>query len=276
MFGMRRLLLLIILLTGCATASVPEVTIEPVVATERAFAARAGEVGWVSAFREFWAAESQMAQQGLVPAAQVLAGVGEQGSDTSLFWWPAYAGIARSGDLAFTTGPFSVDASRAPVGQYFTVWRKQADGNWRWVYDGGPGPLSDFAAVAPDAANVESLAIASSGRGSAEVASTEVTELESAIRSPESLAAYLAPGAHVYRRGQARATSAAAAGAILNIPSPDISYRLLRTEASAAGDLVIALGNASWRVGETERTVAFLRVWQWRGGRWLIVYDQLA
>ena len=52
-----------------------------------------------------------------------------------LAWLPYFAGIARLGDLGFTTGPAKVNGKR-PV-HYFTVWQRQADGGWKWIYDGG-------------------------------------------------------------------------------------------------------------------------------------------
>jgi len=50
--------------------------------------------------------------------------------------------VAKSGDLGYTQGPFSMTTSdpktKAPVtekGKYLTVFRKQADGAWRAVED---------------------------------------------------------------------------------------------------------------------------------------------
>lgn len=51
-------------------------------------------------------------------------------------------GVASSGDLGFTTGPFILDdrsgAARPPQhGMYFTIWKKQRDGEFRAVLDLG-------------------------------------------------------------------------------------------------------------------------------------------
>jgi ketosteroid isomerase-like protein len=58
-----------------------------------------------------------------------------------LVWQPEYWSAARSGDLAFTIGvagprngtPLATGANAA--GHYFTIWRKDADGKWRYVID---------------------------------------------------------------------------------------------------------------------------------------------
>lgn len=73
----------------------------------------------------------------------------------SLDWWPTVADISRSADLGWTTGPFllSFQNGKKLSGFYATVWRKQADGTWRFATDmgttmpdepkreGEPGPL---------------------------------------------------------------------------------------------------------------------------------------
>ncbi|HKP74210.1 MAG TPA: hypothetical protein VJT67_01650, partial [Longimicrobiaceae bacterium] len=48
-----------------------------------------------------------------------------------LRWYPGIARASRSGDLGFTTGPSQVLDSAGTVqgyGNYFTVWRRAADG----------------------------------------------------------------------------------------------------------------------------------------------------
>ena len=60
-----------------------------------------------------------------------------------LVWTPTDAMMGPSGDVGYTWGHFeghSKDANGNPVvtsGRYITVWRKQADGNWKVVLDAG-------------------------------------------------------------------------------------------------------------------------------------------
>jgi ketosteroid isomerase-like protein len=68
----------------------------------------------------------------------------------SLTWRPIYAAVAASGDLGFTIGE-SIATSRGPsgaatqrFGKYLTVWRREPNGNWKFVVDGGnsrPSPV---------------------------------------------------------------------------------------------------------------------------------------
>lgn len=63
-----------------------------------------------------------------------------------LEWAPAVAEIAASGDLGYTSGPwrFTAEGADQPAstGQYFTVWKKQADGKWRVLIDLGVGGVA--------------------------------------------------------------------------------------------------------------------------------------
>jgi ketosteroid isomerase-like protein len=60
-----------------------------------------------------------------------------------LIWTPTDGVMSPSGDMGYTWGHFeghSKDANGNPVttsGRYITIWRKQADGNWKVVLDAG-------------------------------------------------------------------------------------------------------------------------------------------
>jgi len=59
-----------------------------------------------------------------------------------LEWWPVTAKIASSGDLGCTVGEARI-ATLKHYSKYLTIWRRQADGAWKFVADGGnvrPGP----------------------------------------------------------------------------------------------------------------------------------------
>lgn len=264
---MRTIVFALLLLAGCASVRHAVVEPTPVIEVERAFAARAGEIGWIAAFREYTAPDGQVAQAEIVSAPETLAAAPGDGART-LYWQPAFAGIARSGDLGFTTGAYSTDEARTPAGQYFTVWRRQPDGGWKWIWDGGPGPVSDPPAFTDE---VATLPVAETGAGSAEAAAAQVRALETEAGTSGALAAWLAPDAHVYRPRQPRAIGAAAAAAMRQ-PSADVAYRLMRVVGSADGDMVFTLGEAEWEGGRA----FFSRIWQLRPEGWRIVYDQLA
>ena len=59
----------------------------------------------------------------------------------TLDWRPVIAGVARSGTMGFTSGPFLLvdNSGRRPPshGVYFSVWRRGADGGWKVAADAG-------------------------------------------------------------------------------------------------------------------------------------------
>jgi ketosteroid isomerase-like protein len=257
--------LLAFALAACASAPENAVTTAPVIAAERAFAARSGEVGWVVAFRENIAPDGEITQPGAVYAngPRSLAETPDDGNRT-LFWWPAFAGISRSGDFGFTTGPVSFDEAHTPRGHYFTVWRRQPDGGWKWIYDGGVGPIANPAQIEIRAANVPSLPIATRGAASADAAETQIQALEQAGQF-----AYAAD-ARSYRT-----RAAPMAGEPTDVPT-GIVYDVHRVEASEAGDLAMVLGVARWPSEAGEARGLYARMWQLRPEGWRVVYDQLA
>jgi ketosteroid isomerase-like protein len=58
-----------------------------------------------------------------------------------LLWSPQFVDVSKSGDLGYTYGPFTytvTDSSgKATVykGIFHTIWKKQADGTWKFVWD---------------------------------------------------------------------------------------------------------------------------------------------
>lgn len=61
--------------------------------------------------------------------------------NVSLTWAPDFVDVAASGDMAYTYGKFqfsAVDSTGQELqsaGIFHTVWKKQADGSWKFVYD---------------------------------------------------------------------------------------------------------------------------------------------
>lgn len=59
----------------------------------------------------------------------------------SLEWEPDFIEIAASGDLAYTYGKYtyaavdSTGVSKSSNGIFHTVWKRQEDGSWKYVWD---------------------------------------------------------------------------------------------------------------------------------------------
>jgi len=57
-------------------------------------------------------------------------------TDAVLEWWPLAAEIAGSGDLGCTVGEAEIN-SLHHYSKYLTIWKRQTNGTWQFVADGG-------------------------------------------------------------------------------------------------------------------------------------------
>src|SRR5688572_11794959 len=65
----------------------------------------------------------------------IAAGFDGYTAGTVLEWTPVFAEVALSGDLGCTAGEATIMA-RHYFSKYLTVWKRQADGSWKFVADG--------------------------------------------------------------------------------------------------------------------------------------------
>lgn len=119
-------------------------SLEPVRQAELAFAQLAGERGIRTAFRTWMTDEARVFMPRMTTAKVQYAP--EPGDTGHLAWYPEAMGIAESGDLAWSLGPWTYAPSRGTPGRvhghFLSLWRKQATGDWRVVADiGVPHPL---------------------------------------------------------------------------------------------------------------------------------------
>jgi len=263
------------LLAAAAPATPPPPpSVAPVVEAERAFARMAQEKGSAEAFRTFIAEDGQMflprptRAKPLLEAGKIPIG--------PLRWWPVYAGIATSGDLGFTTGPAIVGTGPAAGhAVFFTIWKRQRDGGWRWVMDKGVSQRAE--PPGGESAPVQALA-AGTPRGSA--AWAEVSAAEAALAKAlatdarRALVDALAPDGRLLRNGPPPAIGRKAVQAVLAEEPVRMATAPIGGEASAAGDLAYTYGTASWTDESGARTGHYLRVWQHRARGWRVVIDQ--
>lgn len=246
----------------------------PIVAAEREFAAYAAKNGWIAAFRVYSAPDGVVIANGQIRNARAFFNARPEPGSKSLKWWPAVALISRSGDLGFTTGPYTVDEAGRIQGQYFTVWKLQEDGRWRWIFDGGTGteepiPISQEGAVAE-------FMSSPNRRSTAKAAITKIREIEETNNSASLLTPYVARNARILRPDHPPAIGTAAQSEMI-LPSPAIAYeRATQSFASNAGDIVFTLGLARWETPSGSPVKGhFARVWQVTNKGWRIIFDEL-
>ncbi|MBN8608648.1 MAG: hypothetical protein J0L81_17155 [Caulobacterales bacterium] len=261
------------LAASCSSEAPAPVDVGPVVEAERAFAAQARTIGWVEAFEAYATPDAIVLEAGPVNAHQSLAGIDPANrGDTSLNWGPEFAGVSRGGDLGFTTGPYN--GGDTAFGQYFTVWRRQTDGSWKWIYDGGANQTSPT--IVNAAAEVEALPIGARGAG------TEMAAIETVLREESELAQAAASNAggayqavfavtgRMNRDNQPTALGRGAAAALAGDGAIGFSAPQI-VQASGNGDMVFTLGQARWEGGSGY----YCRIWVLQTEGWRIGYDQI-
>ena len=251
---------------------------DAVVAAERAFAAMARDKGIAAAFHAFAAEDGIVFSPDPVRAKPLFET--PQPDEPSLVWWPIFAGIAASGDLGFTTGPFRLSGARGTQhGHFFTVWQRQADGTWRWVVDHGP-PTREASPHGPETAvTVLAPAQPASGRAvgqwEAVAAADEALAARLAADAPAALSSVLLDEGRLLRVGPQPAVGRAAFEQALAAGPKRIAARHTGGGISKAGDLAWTYGGAAWNAGEGQRRGHYIRMWQRRPEGWRIAVDAL-
>lgn len=247
----------------------------PVVAAERAFAADGLAMGVQASFLKHSAPEGIVLAPEPLLAKAVFAQPRPRGAP--LVWWPLWAAIARSGDLGFTTGPYTSDGK--PGGYYFTVWARQPDGSWKWLFDGGPPSASIGAAS--QGSDVAYAKLSTRKAGSPGKAMTEVNAAEIALHAQartDTKAAFLAAVADDGRIVGSRAappSTRAELEAELSTRAPAIAFAPLGGQASNAGDMAWTYGVAEWTRDGAPQRGHYIRIWRNDRAGWRLLFDQL-
>lgn len=117
-----------------------------IIQTEKDFAGMASSEGIAEAFL-FYAAEEAVLERKdkLIEGRQSSEELFEKSSlnsrDVKLSWKPDFVDVSSSGDLGYTYGKYqyvtvdSLGNQKKSEGIFHTVWRRQDDGSWKYVWD---------------------------------------------------------------------------------------------------------------------------------------------
>lgn len=116
---------------------------DEIIKTEKEFEAAAKTEGLASAFSRY-ADETAVISRGgrLIKGKDSIRVFYEKTSgDVHLTWTPDFVDVSESGDMGYTHGRYlyeATDSTGKPVqsrGIFHTVWKRQSDGSWRFVWD---------------------------------------------------------------------------------------------------------------------------------------------
>ena len=265
----------------------------PVVEAERAFAQRSIDEGMKPAFLAYAAPEGVIVnRRGLVNAIETWS-QRDPAPTGLLTWWPTYADVSQAGDLGWTTGPFEfrekpTDEKPADTGHFFTVWRKQPDGAWKWVLDLGvrhPAPATTETALTYPAALRNNARPAGPWPADAEAARQSLAEAERTLSDASAsegfrtaLLAHADDSLRLYRQGTYPVVGKASVAKAIKVLGEFITWKPSKADVSASGDLGYAYGTYELRAKQSDEKPAaqghYGRVWKRdRGGPWRIVFN---
>jgi hypothetical protein len=145
--------MILALVLATAAAGAPVTAID----AERAFIREAQTAGQWTAFRKWAADDATMFTPQPVNAQAFLKD--RKDPPVSIYWWPGRSYVSCDGSFAVNTGPWVRDGGKS-VGYFTTVWKRQPNGGWKWIYDGGGdlevpraegGDIQPTTAACPDA-----------------------------------------------------------------------------------------------------------------------------
>ncbi|MEO5500778.1 MAG: hypothetical protein ABIR31_04980 [Ginsengibacter sp.] len=138
-------LLLIFSLSACDTQ--PDVTVkktadvQEIINADKAFSDMSRQLGMKKAFIQYIGKEGALLRPGHMPivgadAIDFLTQINDTAYTIS--WVPSNGDIASSGDIGYTYGMYTlVTADTTLKGTYVSIWKKQTDGDWKFVLDSG-------------------------------------------------------------------------------------------------------------------------------------------
>ena len=258
-------------IAGWTGGAVAETVADPVIGAERAFAARHQEVSVKEAFLEFSAADGvALSPDGARNVKDDLATWPDHDNKGFIAWWPTLAGIAQSGDLGFTTGPASYGGGRA-YSDYFTIWKKQPDGSWKWLIDLGTG---QGRAAAEPTLDVTTVPVSSVAAMKADQAWKQLQKAEDRLIKEGASKAY-APEVRLLGYRPDPVDGFDQANAILAARSSDFTMERSGGGVSSAGDLGYTYGFARWTDAGAAKRGPYLRVWQRRSDGWKVLAENV-
>lgn len=265
------------LAAATAAQAAPQTAAARIEAAERAFAADGLVLGVRDSFLKHMADDAIVFTPAPANAREVYS-PGPSTGGPKLEWWPAWVVAAKSGELGLSTGPARINGQGGRW--YASIWRKAADGTWRWIYDGG-GAADTASAPSPETpAVLETVATrgeASPAKAFDAVRIAETTLSQTAQRgASEAYKAVLAADARLIGPRGTRDLAATAIEQRLAARPAAMSLTLRGGGASRAGDLVWTHGEASWNTtGQNLVQAHYMHVWQRRPEGWRLIFETL-
>jgi len=251
-----------------AAAQAQSKLVQQIVGAETAFATQAAQTSTEAALLANSTPNSLATDNGKLANAQNVWRSRPSRPGRKMTWYPVLADVAQSGDLGYTTGPWTQFQNDRPqeAGEYVTVWRKQLDGKWKFAVNMNIERIGAAPAMPAEVPQPKLLP-------AVPVPSTAPSNIVLDVDSKFAAAELMKPGAtyqqnlsaeaRLYRPGLSMMLGAAA---VANMKNLDGGYLFVANTGylAAAGDLGYVVGSlhrpASTKHPEENGT--YLRIWR--------------
>lgn len=263
---------------GLALSTLAQKPADEPMNAERSFAAYSVEYGTKAAFLKFLDSNSVVFEAGNAVNGRE-AWKKKDNVPGVLNWRPLYGMVSSSGDLGFTTGPWTFQPktaqdSVAARGQYSTVWKKNGQGEWKALVDLGNTGVPSLDGMVFTAGEESPKPVGGTWNNLLNREQKFVAETGAADSATRRKRYQEAAGHNVCflaRNGQWPARYRQEASlAIANMP-PQIKYAIGGSGISSAGDLGYVYG--STRINDKAEN--YLRIWRREGKEWRLVLEVL-
>lgn len=271
----------IIILLSLSVSVQAQSALQDMVKTEQAFSQMAQDQSIRDAFMAYIADDGLLFRPGAVNGKKWMTEHPVPSSDKRpvLVWQPAFAGMAVSGDMGFTTGPWEAkadinDEKPQGYGDFVTVWKKQADGSWKFVVDLGishpqsGGPLTLWTPAETSKKEFKPIDVP--------IALEALLERDRNYAAavlkhgfPKSYAAYAARAVRLYRANNLPFIGREAAIGQLSKTTGEFKWIPIGGDVSSAGDFGYTHG--TYEAGDERGS--YVRIWKKQNGLWRIVMD---
>jgi ketosteroid isomerase-like protein len=138
---MKKLLIVVIILSSCSQQDLSKQAATEITDADKAMSAQASKDGFFKTLLEYADDSVIKPQEGNLPVIgkESLIRYWSGKTDfTNVAWEPFRAEAAKAGDMGYTIGNWKmITKDTILYGNYYTVWKKQKDGRWKFVVDGG-------------------------------------------------------------------------------------------------------------------------------------------
>ncbi|HKR01324.1 MAG TPA: nuclear transport factor 2 family protein [Pyrinomonadaceae bacterium] len=211
------------------------------------------------------------------------------GAPGVLTWRPNFADVSQAGDLGYTTGPWefrekSLEEKPVAHGQFMTIWKRQADGTWKFALDLGtrnpPPEASSSTEVQFPSSRQRGKKLNDGGAGEALLlkAESELAKKVASKKPVDAFLSYMSDDVRFMRPNAFPVVGREAARSALNAKPGALTWQPTKAEVARSGDLGYVYGTYEFKSddGKTSEKGNYVRIWKRQAGNsWKIVLDLL-